>query len=147
MPLLSLNSVLSMALQASPGIPIFPERASTVAEGVDQLHYFLTALTLFFTFVIFTIIFYFMVRYRRRSEDEQPPDTVTYLALELTWTIVPTAICAAVFVWASSLYFSNARPPAASMEVFVIGKQWMWHVQHPEGVREMTSSTCPWARP
>jgi len=113
MMILDPHSALFAALQGSPGIPIFPPRASTVAEGVDLLHYFLTALTLFFTFVIFTVIFYFMVRYRRRSEDEQPPATVTYLPLELTWTIVPTLICVVIFIWSSSLYFRNARPPAA----------------------------------
>jgi cytochrome c oxidase subunit 2 len=140
------NLLLSFAAQAEPpwgGIPIFPERASTVAEGVDQLHYFLTALTLFFTFVIFTIIFYFMVRYRRRSEDEQPPETHTHMALELTWTIVPTLLSAVIFVWGSSLYFRNSRAPNASMEIFVIGKQWMWHVQHPEGVREINELHIP----
>ncbi|HTQ84756.1 MAG TPA: cytochrome c oxidase subunit II [Candidatus Solibacter sp.] len=143
MLMLGSNLALFAALDASPGIPIFPPRASTVAEGVDQLHYFLTVLTLFFTFVIFTIIFYFMVRYRRRSEDEQPPATVTYMPLELGWTIVPTLICVVVFVWSASLYFRNASPPNASMEIIVIGKQWMWHIQHPEGVREINELHVP----
>ena len=136
-------SGLFAALQASPGIPIFPPRASSVAKGVDQLHYFLTVLTLFFTFVIFTIIFYFMVRYRRRSEDDQPPETITYMPLEITWTVIPTLICVLVFVWSASLYFRNSNPPNASMEIIVIGKQWMWHLQHPEGVREINELHVP----
>jgi len=137
------HSELIAALQASPGIPIFPPRASTVAEGVDQLHYFLTVLTLFFTFVIFTVIFYYMVRYRRRSEDEQPPATRTLMSLEITWTVIPTLICVLVFGWSASLYFRNANPPNASMEIIVIGKQWMWHIQHPEGIREINELHVP----
>jgi cytochrome c oxidase subunit 2 len=140
------NTLHSFALQADsrwPGFPIAPERASTIAEGVDQLHYFLTAITLFFTFIIFTLIFYFMVRYRRRSESERPEETHTYLPLEITWTLIPTMLSAVVFVWSSSLYFQNSRAPNASMEIFVIGKQWMWQVQHPEGVREINELHIP----
>ena len=104
---------------------------------MDHLYFFLTAITLFFTVMIFSTIFFFMVKFRRRSPDERPADTKTYLALELTWTIVPTLISVVIFVWASSLYFENSRPPEASTEIFVVGKQWMWHLQHPEGVREI----------
>ncbi|MGH9773603.1 MAG: cytochrome c oxidase subunit II [Candidatus Acidiferrales bacterium] len=124
-------------------IPLHPDQASTVAEGVDRLHFFLTGLTLFFTVLIFSIIFYFAVKYRRRSEEEQPPETVENLPLELTWTLVPAAICVVVFIWGSSLYFQNSRPPAASMEIFVVGKQWMWHLQHPEGPREINELHVP----
>ena len=48
-----------------------------------------------------------------------------------------------IFVWASSLYFENSRPPEASTEIFVVGKQWMWHIQHPEGVREINELHVP----
>ena len=51
-------------------IPLQPPAASSIADGVDQLYYFLTGITLFFTVLIFSIIFYFMVKYRRQSPDE-----------------------------------------------------------------------------
>ena len=111
---------------AVAAIPIHPTSASSIADSVDHLYYFLTVITLFFTFAIFTTIFYFMVKFRRRSPDERPADTKTHLALELTWTIVPTLITVVIFVWASSLYFENSRPPEAYTEIFVVGKQWMW---------------------
>jgi cytochrome c oxidase subunit 2 len=138
-----IQSGFSLLAVMQDGIPLRPEAASSIAEGVDRLHFFLTGITLFFTALIFTIIFYFMVRYRRRSEGEQPPETEENLLLELTWTLVPTLLSALIFVWASSLYFRNSRPPAASMEIFVIGKQWMWHLQHPEGPREINELHVP----
>jgi len=52
-------------------------------------------------------------------------------------------LCVVVFVWSSSLYFRNSRAPNASMEIFVVGKQWMWHLQHPEGVREINELHVP----
>ena len=126
-----------------PGFPIRPDQASTIAQGVDYLYYFLTGVTLFFTALIFSTIFYFAVKYRRRSEDEKPPEIEGSLPLELAWTLIPALLCAVMFVWASSLYFRNSRPPAASTEIFVIGKQWMWHLQHPEGPREINELHVP----
>jgi cytochrome c oxidase subunit 2 len=125
------------------GLPLRPEPGSTIAQGVDRLYFFLTGLTLFFSVGIFAAIFYFAIRYRRRSEDEVPPPTETFLPLELTWTLIPAAICVLLFVWGSSLYFRNSRPPNASMEIFVVGKQWMWHLQHSEGPREINELHVP----
>ncbi len=124
-------------------IPFQPPSASTISEGIDQLYYLLTGITLFFTVLIFSIIFYFMVKYRRRSETQVPPETHTSMVLELSWTIIPSLICVVLFVWASALYVRNSRPPAASTEIFVIGKQWMWHLQHPEGPREINELHVP----
>jgi cytochrome c oxidase subunit II len=124
-------------------LPFHPPTASSIAEGVDELHYFLTAITLFFTVLIFGVIFYFMIKYRRRSEDEIPPETEEHLPLEIAWTVIPALICVVIFVWSSSLYVRNARPPAASTHVYVIGKQWMWHIQHPEGPREIDELHVP----
>ncbi|HXQ26530.1 MAG TPA: cytochrome c oxidase subunit II [Candidatus Acidoferrales bacterium] len=120
-----------------------PPVASSIAEGVDQLYLLLTGITLFFSVLIFSIIFYFMIKYRRRSETEVPPEVHSSLFLELAWTIIPSLICVVLFVWSSSLYIRNARPPASSTEIFVIGKQWMWHLQHPEGPREINELHVP----
>lgn len=128
---------------ASMFFPLHPPTASTISHGVDYLYFFLTAVTLFFTALIFGLIFYFMIKYRRRSEDEQPPHVSTSTPLELTWTLIPAGICAVLFFWASSLYFENSRPPNAAIEMFVIGKQWMWHIQHPEGPREIDELHVP----
>jgi cytochrome c oxidase subunit II len=125
------------------GMPFQPPSASTISDGVDQLYYLLSGITIFFSVLIFSIIFYFMVKYRRRSEDELPPETHTSMVLELTWTIIPSLICVVLFVWASALYVRNSRPPASSTEIFVIGKQWMWHLQHPEGPREINELHVP----
>jgi cytochrome c oxidase subunit II len=129
------------------GIPFQPEQASTIARSVDQLYYFLTAVTLFFTGVIFSIIFYFMIKYRRRSPDERPRAIEGSFPLEVLWTAIPTLIVAVIFVWSSTLYFRNSAPPKGAMEIFVTGRQWMWKVEHPEGQREINELHVPLGRP
>jgi cytochrome c oxidase subunit II len=129
------------------GVPIQPDQASTIARSVDHLYFFITAITLFFTFVIFSVIFYFMIKYRRRSPDERPKAIEGSLPLEVLWTAIPTVLVAVIFVWGSSLYFQNAEPPPGSMEIFVTGKQWMWKAEHPEGQREINELHVPLGRP
>jgi len=129
------------------GLPFQPEQASTIARSVDNLHFFITAVTLFFTALIFLIIFYFMIKYRRRSPDERPKAIEGSLPLEVLWTAIPTIIVAVIFIWSSTLYFRNAEPPAGAMEIFVTGKQWMWKVEHPEGQREINELHVPLGRP
>ena len=61
--------------------------------------------------------------------------------------MIPLGICVVVFLWGTSLFMRNARPPEASTEIFVVGKQWMWKLQHPEGVEEINELHVPVNQP
>ena len=56
--------------------PLFPEQASTFAPQVDALYFFLIALAVFFSLLIAGLVIYFAVKYRRRSENEPPPQAL-----------------------------------------------------------------------
>jgi cytochrome c oxidase subunit 2 len=126
---------------------IFPEQASTMARRVDALLFFLLGLTVFFVVLIAGLITVFMVRYRRRAEDERPAGVHGSLALEAFWTIAPFGISMVIFFWGASIYASLARPPDDALQVNVVGKQWMWKVQHMEGRREIDELHVPVGRP
>jgi cytochrome c oxidase subunit 2 len=123
--------------------PLFPEQASTLASRVDALYYYLVAVSGFFVSLIFVLIFIFAVKYRRRSEDEQPRPILTNLPLEITWIVIPFILAMIMFGWGASLFFTVSRPPAEALEIFVIGQQWMWKFQHPEGRREINELHVP----
>jgi cytochrome c oxidase subunit 2 len=118
-------------------------QASSWATQWQHLFYFLVGISVFFSVLIFGSIFYFAIKYRRRSKDEIPPQIEDNLALEITWTVIPTGLCVVMFIWASGLFFRNSRPPVASAEIFVIAQQWMWKAQHPEGVQEIDELHVP----
>jgi len=124
---------------------LFPERASTVAGHVDALFAFLTGVSVFFTLLIFGLIIFFAVKYRRRSPDEVGTPT-TSVALETAWTVIPFGIMLVMFVWGASLYFTLYRVPAGAMEIQVVGKQWMWKFQHLGGQREINELHVPTGR-
>src|SRR5687767_4970142 len=116
---------------------LFPEAASTIAGRVDGLFGFLTGVSLFFTTLIFVLLLVFAIRYRRRSEGEQPPQMGRRDWLEATWILIPLVLVMIMFVWGAKLYFNMMNPPEGALEIYAIGKQWMWKFQHPEGQREI----------
>ncbi len=128
------------------GFRLFPKEASTIAPQVDLLYFFLVAVTAFFTLLIFVAIVYLALRYRRKSE-AMPPETKTDLRLELSWTIIPFLITLVMFGWSTRLFLKMSTPPKNAMEIHVIGKQWMWKIEHPNGAREINELHIPVGRP
>jgi len=128
-------------------LPLFPEQASNFAPEVDHLLYYLLTVAVFFTVVIFGAIFYFAVRYRRRSERELPRVMHTGLALEIVWSVIPFGLTMIMFGWGASLFFRESRPPDNALQIYVVGKQWMWKLQHMEGQREINELHIPAGRP
>jgi cytochrome c oxidase subunit II len=127
--------------------PLFPEAASTMAPRVDALYFFLLALTAFFSVLIAVMIVVFMVKFRRRSPNSVGARIHGGMALEITWSVIPLIICLGIFVWAAQIFFAFARPPAETMNVYVVGKQWMWKFQHLDGQREINELHVPVGRP
>ncbi len=128
-------------------MPFMPEQASTAAGQVDALFLFLTAVSVFFGLLIAGLVVYFFIRYRRRSNDEIPPHIHGSTLLEITWSVIPLAIVMVVFFWSAQVFFSVHRIPAGAMEVSVVGKRWMWKLQHMTGQREINELHVPVGTP
>lgn len=122
---------------------LFPERASTLAGELDALFMFLVAITVFFTIGISLVVVLFALRYRRRHESEQPVQIEGSLLLEITWTVIPLIIALSTFFWGTRLYLKQANRPADTVPIYVVGKQWMWKIQHPDGRREINQLHVP----
>lgn len=117
--------------------------ASSWAARWQNLFYFEVAIFVFFSVLIFGVILYFAIKYRRRSEDEIPPPTKDFLPLEITWTVIPVGLCVVMFFWGTFLFVGNATAPPSSMDIYVMGKQWMWKIQYPNGRREINELHVP----
>lgn len=128
-----------------PSFPLFPESASTLSTHVDALYLFLVGLTVFFTTLIAVTILIFAIKYRH-TKNPKATQVEGSTALEITWTIIPLAITMVIFIWAAAIYFYEFRPPRGAMEVYAVGKQWMWKFQHVEGQREINQLHVPVGR-
>lgn len=122
-------------------------QASSIAGEMDLLFWILIALTVFFSGLVAVALTYFGVKYRRRTPDEVPVQIEGSIKLELTWTLIPLVLALGVFVWGALLYVKMSRPPADAMEIYVVGRQWMWKAQQPSGQWENNELHVPVGRP
>lgn len=127
-------------------LPLFPDQASASAQRVDAVYFALLAISAFFATLIFVLIVYFAIKYRRGAKVDRVIRRTDYLKLEMTWIIIPLLISFGIFGWAAKVYFDLKTPPDEALEIYVVGKQWMWKIQHPNGVREIDELHVPLGR-
>jgi len=127
-------------------VPFVPESASTLSWKVDALYFFLSGVTIFFTLLISGVLIFFVLKYRRRSLHEVPRPVAGSHKLETLWSVIPFLIAMTMFAWGAQLYFEQFRSPQNAVEVYVVGKQWMWKIQHTTGQREINQLHVPVGR-
>lgn len=127
--------------------PLFPEQASTLAPQVDSLFAFLMMVTAFFSTLIALLILYFSIKYHHKSGADRRGAVDSNLPIELIWTGIPILIVIFVFVWGAQVFYRMKTIPPNALEMFVVGKQWMWKIQHPEGQREINELHIPIGQP
>jgi cytochrome c oxidase subunit II len=130
-------------------IPIFPERAAEIAYRVDTFLFFMVLVTGSVALAVYVLVIYFSVRYRRRPANATMPTPriMGSTRLELFWSGTPFLVFLVMFWWGASIYFTMVQPPANAMDVYVVGKQWMWKVQHEQGQREINQLHVPLGQP
>lgn len=128
--------------------PLFPPSASSHAPAVDGLMAFLLAITIFFSILIASLIVFLAVRYRAGNTkvDRLGADR-SHLWLEILWTLIPLGITMVIFVWGAHVFYKARSIPPNALEVFVVGKQWMWKIQHAGGQREINALHVPINQP
>ncbi len=146
MPLTILTTYFNWAAGALR-LPLFPEQASTNAPNVDALYFFMLAVCGGVSIAIVLLIFYFAVKYRRRTPDQLAEDAHVPVALEWAWIIIPSLFFMSFFGWGALLYFEDAKAPKDALEIACTGRQWMWKFQHPDGQREINTLHIPIGKP
>jgi cytochrome c oxidase subunit II len=126
---------------------LFPSSASNLAPRVDHIYFALLLLCGAIAFLVLIVALFFCIRYRRGSPADRTPAKSGPLKFEITWTVIPFFIFLGLFFWAANVFFGMSRPPPDATEIYVVGKQWMWKVQHPDGRREINQLHLPVGQP
>jgi cytochrome c oxidase subunit 2 len=126
--------------------PLLPRAASQVAVQVDRLGWALLGISAIVLMVVFLPMAVFLFKYRRGRTAVRTPPRLPTTRIEVTWTLVTLFVLLGLFCWGTNVYWTIQNPPPDAMEVNVIGKQWMWKLQHPEGNREINELHVPVGR-
>ncbi|HEY1603108.1 MAG TPA: cytochrome c oxidase subunit II [Pirellulales bacterium] len=126
---------------------LFPEQAAEAARRVDHVYFALVAMALVLSILIFSLVIFFAVKYRRTSSAYRGPAVTSNLPLELLWTGAPFLVSLGLFAWGAQIYIDEMRPPTEALDIYVVGKQWMWKMQHPMGNREINELHVPRGTP
>jgi len=125
---------------------LFPREASTIAPWMDALYFFLLGMTVTGVALVLAIVITFSLRYRKSVHPVATQIEGSTL-LEATWTIIPLGIFLVTFVWGALLYFRIYNPPTNAMNIYIVGKQWMWKAEHPGGQHEINALHVPTGQP
>jgi cytochrome c oxidase subunit II len=129
-------------------IVFMPRAASTLAPKTDALYFALTAASFAVVILISALIAIFAFRYRRGSSARRGalPSFLQH-EVEIGWTSATAIAFLLFFWWAGSNQISALLPPRSAMEIHVVAKQWMWKIQHPNGMREINMLHVPVGEP
>lgn len=124
-----------------------PEQASEHARQIDALHYFVIITTMIAAAGVFLTAIWFFVRYRRRAEGEATPEVHPRTIHEVLFIGVPLGLFLLWFAIGFPQYARLSMPPEGAMDVYVMGKKWMWKFAYPGGPSAVDRLRVPANRP
>src|SRR5687768_16181703 len=129
-----------------PVTSLIPEQASTLAPRVDQLYWFIIAITAFFGILVTVLVIAFAFKYHTHDPMKVGAPITGSIPLELGWSIIPFLISVVIFAYSADVFFDIHRPPDQTIEIYATGKRWMWKFQHLDGKSEINELHVPLGR-
>ena len=124
-------------------LPFFPEQASNFARNVDTLFSFILLTCLFFSVLVTLLIILAALKYKRKTVGEVGSADHGNMVLEVGWTLIPLVIALGMFAWGAAVYVNYRTAPKDTLDIYVVGKQWMWKLQQPNGRKEINELHVP----
>lgn len=124
-------------------LPFFPEQASNFAGNVDALFSFILLVSVFFGVLVTLLVIYAAFKYRRSQPQEIGAPIHGNTPLEIGWTLFPLVLAMVMFAWGAVVYVNYRTPPKDTLDIYVVGKQWMWKLQQPNGRKEINELHIP----
>lgn len=137
LPLIVITLVVSVLTTA--GIVLIewePARASVQADRYWVLLLFLVAASALIFVIVTTVLIYSVIAFRAKKGDESDgPPNHGNTALEITWTVLPTILLAAMGVWAAIVLTQNDQRDSDREVIEVTAQQFAWSFSWRDGVQ------------
>lgn len=110
--------------------------ASTPARSIFGLSMFVLAVTGAIFLIVFALLVYAVVKFRKRRNDDgrEPAQVYGSNQVELAWTIIPILIVVALFMATARViaFVQTTPPPTGAISVTAIGHQFWWEYRYPD---------------
>jgi len=124
---------------------LYPPEASKIAPQADALYFFMVLVSMIGMTIVILLVVGFSIMYNKKRHPVAVQIEGSTM-LEATWTIIPLGLFLIMFVWGALIYFRVYTPPANAMNIYIVGKQWMWKAEHPGGQHEINALHIPTGR-
>lgn len=111
-----------------------PEQASSFAGVVDWAFNLYFWISLFFFVLVVALITLFVVKYRRRRDDQNASGQMIHnTMLETSWTVIPLLIVMGLFFVGMRGWWHMRVAPSNATSIDVVGMKWSWTFNYPQG--------------
>ena len=124
-------------------MPLWPATAAESGQVVNTLFVAELVLSVVIVLTVAVLMLNFVVRYHHGSGASRAHRVRATWRYEIGWTTATLFAFLVLFVFGAHYYIWLYKSPPADVEIFVVGKQWMWKVQHPGGQREIDEIHIP----
>ncbi len=132
---LGMAKLASATGSGDPAIPNIFTPASTPADSIYRLSLFVLAICLAIFLLVFSLLVYSVVKFRRRPDDDgrEPAQIYGSNQVELAWTVIPILIVVVLFLATARVIHAveDARFPPGATEITAVGHQFWWEFQYP----------------
>jgi cytochrome c oxidase subunit II len=125
----------------------FPKQSSTIASEIDFAWYVVYYMDVLMFFGLMIPMFYFMYRFRRRTENDKVSSVTHSTTLEISWTIIPSILVIALFFVGLKGYLMASVAPANAMEIRTTAEMYMWTFTYPNGNTTVNQLVVPKDKP
>jgi cytochrome c oxidase subunit II len=109
--------------------------ATTPARWIFDLSIMVYAITGVIFVVVFSLLIYSIVKFRKRKGDDaqEPAQVYGSTQIELAWTLIPILIVVVLFLATARVVAYTQRPRADenAVQVTVVGHQFWWEYRYP----------------
>ena len=120
-----------------------PVELTQMAHKVDGLFYVVLGVVTFFFVLVEILLITFLVRYRRTKTNQVGANIHGNNFLEIIWTLIPAAILLFMGAYSVKFVYDLQTPPSAPIPIKVIGHEWSWEFQYPNGLKTKNDLRVP----
>lgn len=120
-----------------------PPQGTEIAADVDNLYLFLNWASFISCAILIGGMIFFVIKYRRRSDNDKTPYISHNSFLEFLWSFIPLVIFLAMFGWGWYVYHKMRTMPDNALEVHVFGQKWSWDYAYKSGKTVASDMVVP----